>query len=322
MGQGKQYQIGSFNARQLSRSTSTRIKAAMIAKLIRHEQMDLIGMQEVLDADALIPIMAVLGTDWDKVWLCSRPKPGIKDPDHDPRGEGYAFIWNKRRLRLIQTNLLSGEKEPYEPQVYNEYRVDFKQELMELVRDPVYGRFTVSGLGGGNFELRILMDHIRFNGIDEEKDRRFWKLRQNEFDVLTKSILPKLEDMTYGTQMPSYTILMGDYNMNLRRFWTKKPFLETPQDGLALGDKKIVTVQDQPTKLRSPNYKKPNEPTVGYLHNFDHFSYNINRLSALHPACRRVDVMGTGYYSEYYGDYDRYRLEISDHIPIILTISP
>ena len=320
MGMGKTYSIATFNAGNLSRSTCTRQKSSFIADMIRHEEIDLIAIQEVKDADSLIPIVAALGQDsWEFSWLNARPKRGFVDVDHDPYGEGYAFLWNRRRLQRITTTLIDGSHGIYDPLVYDQYQVNRPQGQRELIRDPVFGRFSPQGLGGGNFELRILCDHIRYNGIDEDKDRFFWPMRQNEFEVLTRTLLPKLEDMVFGSQMPSYMIALGDYNMNLQRFWTKKPYLAEPSEGYVMGDKRIVTVQDQLTTLKKPKAGKQ-EQTVGYLHGFDHFSYNKNRLASLHPKVRRCDIMSDGYYSIYYGDYDRYRMEISDHIPVVMTL--
>ena len=321
MGQGKQYTIGSFNVNRLARSTSTRVRAEQIAGIIRHEQMDLVAMQEVLDHDALLPILTCLGQSWESVWLNARPKKGMKDVDHDPGGEGYAFLWDRRRLRKMQTALLNGETENFEPCIYEKYAVKKGKGQQDLIRDPVYGRFTPSGLGGGNFEIRILCVHIRYNGLSEDSDRFYWPMRQNEFDVLTQTLYPMLEDAVYGAQMPAYTILLGDYNMNLKRLWTKKPYLDTPDEGIAIDDKVIVTVQDQLTTLKKPK-KSMMETTRGYQHNYDHFSYDVKRLSALNPSHRRIDVVGSSYYTIYYDNYDRYRDEISDHLPIAITINP
>ena len=318
MGFGKKYIIGSFNVNGLSRSTATRYRSSRIADIIRQERMDLLAMQEVMDPDALKPVISALGGGWDMVFLQSRPKSGMLDVDHDPRGEGYAFLWDTRRLRKLHIDLLSGEEDTWEPQVYWKYHTNGAEHT--LIRDPVLGRFTPCDLGGGNFELRVLCNHIRYNGIDETRDHFFWPKRQQEFNVLMKTILPRVEDSVYGSQMPSYTILLGDYNMNLQRIWTKKPWIEVPSDGMIVGDKRIVTVQDQLTTLKKP--KNSGDRTSGYQDNFDHFSYNVRRLSALQPACRRVDVVGSGTYPIYYGDYDRYREEISDHIPIVLEINP
>ena len=293
-----------------------------IAEMIRHEGMDLVALMEVTDEDALTPVLTCLGPGWEKSWHLSRPKRGVSSADLDVVGEGYAFIWNKRRLARIQSTLLNGQKKDFEPVIYDRYNVHAQKGLKELVRDPLYGRFTPSGLGGGNFELRVICDHIRFNVFDNQKDRLMWGRRQNEFDVLTKVMYPRIEDMNYGSSMPAYTVLMGDFNLNLRRFWTGKPFIDTPQDGLIIGDKRILTVQDQLTTLKKPKDKNPQESTVGYQNNFDHFCYNANRLASMRPAYRRVDVMGTSYYTAYYGDYDRYREEISDHIPIVMTLTP
>lgn len=320
MGHGKEYIIGSFHVTDLSRSTSTRYRAQQIADLILHEGMDLVALQGIRDSDALTPILTCLGKSWNRSWLLSRPKKGIRDVDHDPRGEGYAFLWDTRRFRLLQSTLLNGDKKDAEPEICSKYRSGRDKGLETLPRDPVFGRFTASGLGGGNFELRLICTRILYNGIDEDHDRRFWPLRQNEFDVLTRQILPQIEDTVYGNQMPAYTILLGDYNMNLMCQWTKKPYIDTPAAGFREGDKQIITVQDQLTTLKKP--KKAGETTVGYLHNYDHFSYNRNRLSALDPVSRRIDVVGNGYYSTYYGNYDRYREEISGHLPIVLVLRP
>jgi len=321
MSHGRQYQIGSFHVTDLSRMTSTRYRAHQIADIILHEEMDIAVMQGVRDADALNPILTCLGRSWDRAWVLSRPKSWILDTDHDPRGTGYAFLWDARRFRLLQTGLQSGEKKEAEPELYSRYRTEKSKDLKTILRDPAYGRFTASGRNGCSFELRLICTRIMYNGIDEQRDWRYWPMRQNEFEVLARSILPQAEDAVYGAQMPAYTLLLGDYNLSLRREWTKKPYLEIPPEGFLEEEKQIVTVQDQLTTLKKPK-KGSAEPTVGYLHNHDHATYNQKRLHALQPSCRRVDVMNISYYSTYFGNYDRYREEISGHLPIVITISP
>ena len=321
MGHGRQYQIGSFHVTDLSRMTSTRYRAQHIADMILHEEMDLAALQGVRDADALNPILSCLGKNWNRAWLLSRPKSGVKDVDHDPRGAGYAFLWDNRRLRLLQTGLLNGEKKDSEPEIFTRYRADKGKGQKELPRDPAYGRFTACGKNGSCFELRIICTRIMYNGFDEQYDWRYWPMRQNEFEVLARSLLPQVEDTVYGSQMPAYTLLLGDYNLSLRREWTKKPYLETPAEGIHEGGKQIVTIQDQLTTLKKPK-RNSTEPTIGYQHNHDHATYNQKRLQTLQPACRCVDVMNSGYYNTYFGNYDKYREEISGHIPIVITISP
>ena len=320
MGQGRQYRIGSFNVNRLSRSSATRFRAEQIADIIMHEQMDIVALQEVLDEDALHPIKSCLGSGWESFWLNSRPKKGMRDYDHDPGGEGYAFLWDRRRLRKVHADTMDGKDGNFDPCIYNRYAVNRKKGQQELIRDPVYGRFTPQGLGGGNFELRIICTHIRYNGLDEESDRFLWPMRQNEFEVLTQTLYPMLADMVYGAQMPSYTVLLGDYNMSLKRLWTKKPYIDTPDEGIVLDEKRIITVQDQLTTLKKP--KKKDETTRGYKHNYDHFSYDMNRFKAVQPHVERVDVVGSSYYTAFYDNYDRYRDEISDHVPVVMTITP
>ena len=322
MGYGKTYVIGSFNACNLSEKRASSEFALQIYNLIRHEGIDLLAMQEVLSGGKpLSRIMGLLGRDWDKVWL---KIPGGNNKDS--REEGYAFIWNKQRLKKVDTVLKGGQKRVYEPRIFNQYKVDRNIGEKELVRNPLYGRFTPRDLGGGNCEIRIICTHIRYNGTKEKWDPSFWKMRQNEFNILTRVLYPKLEDRIYGDMMPAYTILMGDYNMNLKRNWTKPPYINQPEEGIVLIDgpnmKRIITVQDQLTTLKQPKENNPDLNIRGYANNYDHFSYDEVRLKSLNPRCRRVDVIGKKFYDRYFGDFDKYRKEISDHIPIIIRLTP
>lgn len=149
-------------------------------------------------------------------------------------------------------------------------------------------------------------------------------MRQNELDVLTKALYPKLADRIYGDMMPAYTILLGDYNLNLNRGWTKSPYITEPvvilKDGT--NEKKIITVQDQLTTLKQPQKDNSDMSERGYASNYDHFSYDEIRLGTINPRYRRVNVVGKKSYGKYFNDFDTYRKEISDHIPIIIKLTP
>lgn len=316
MGFGRTYVIGSFNACNLSEGRVTREFETLIYKMIRNEGIDLLAMQEVLsEGKPLNNIMKLLGNDWDKVWL---------KISNDSRGEGYAFIWNKQRLKKVDTILKDGQKRIYEPRIFNQYKIDRNAGQKDLIRNPLYGRFTPRDLGGGNFEIRLICTHIRYKGPKGEADPSHVKMRQNEFDVLTKALYPKLADRIYGDMMPAYTILLGDYNLNLNRGWTKSPFITEPvvilKDGI--NEKRIITVQDQLTTLKQPQKDNSDMSERGYASNYDHFSYDEIRLETINPRYRRVDVVGKKSYGRYFNDFDTYRKEISDHIPIIIKLTP
>lgn len=316
MGFGRTYVIGSFNACNLSEGRVTREFETLIYKMIRNEGIDLLAMQEVLsEGKPLNNIMKLLGNDWDKVWL---------KISNDSRGEGYAFIWNKQRLKKVDTILKDGQKRIYEPRIFNQYKIDRNAGQKDLIRNPLYGRFTPRDLGGGNFEIRLICTHIRYKGPKGEADPSHVKMRQNEFDVLTKALYPKLADRIYGDMMPAYTILLGDYNLNLNRGWTKSPFITEPvvilKDGI--NEKRIITVQDQLTTLKQPQKDNSDMSERGYASNYDHFSYDEIRLGAINPRYCRVNVVGKKSYGRYFNDFDTYRKEISDHIPIIIKLTP
>ena len=73
-----------------------------------------------------------------------------------------------------------------------------------------------------------------------------------EFNILTRVIYHNISDRRYGNNLPAYTIILGDYNLNLNRPWTKGPYL---QENVEIDDagirKHIITVQDQLTTLKA-----------------------------------------------------------------------
>jgi len=118
-----------------------------------------------------------------------------------------------------------------------------------------------------------------------------------------------LNTLRFGNFRSVYTIIAGDYNLTL------------PQISLASSDNdfinacenhRMATVQAKPTTLRkySPD---DNPPLVGeacYKSNYDHFSYDQNRLINLASKAERVD----------FEDFAKHRTEISDHVPIYVDL--
>lgn len=104
------YRIGSFNLRNLGLTAlgqKSERSLKMIAEIIKREKFDVVALQEVLsEGKAFISpnyakrsIMMELGPGWDFQWANAETSLA------DTRNEGYAFVWNTRRLRLSTTVL-------------------------------------------------------------------------------------------------------------------------------------------------------------------------------------------------------------------------
>ena len=172
-------------------------------------------------------------------------------------------------------------------------------------------------LGGANFELRIVNTHIRDASREED--------RIKEFDVLVKQVLPRICDHQEisedGEMMPSYTFLMGDYNLALNKSERSIYKIETVTTTKYTGRKRgYRTVQEEATTLKLPNSQiSINEC---YANNYDHFTYEIDLDKKLLLVPQKVEAL-----SKYYADIEDpaeklkgYRAEVSDHVPICLTI--
>lgn len=306
--------IGSFNMFKFNYTSTREISKniSRIAEIIRTEDFDILAMQEVLNRDVLaFRLLPELGPRWDWVWMppVSRSKQAA---------EGYAYLWKKERFRLA-----TGQKDPdedspaarrvFSPRIYRQYSADSMLVNGRLTRDPFYARFESLN---GWYEIRLINTHIVY-GSRSASDIL---MRSREFDKLV-DIFEKVSDKVYRSSRPSYTFVLGDYNLNLKRPWNEAPYLpqETIQRGIGgRGAKRIVTRQDQRTTLHAPSSKAPDEPTRGYANNYDHFTYDELRFEGVQlPHCMRVDTV-----RKYCGDdFDLHRREVSDHIPICLTFS-
>lgn len=310
------YKLGSFNMYKFQAYRSDdKIKKDLdnIANIISSEKFDIVAMQEIFDVKPMNMILNRLGKMWEGAWA----KPNSRSVQ---ASEGYAFIWNTNRITLAESVTTSG-KRVYQPRIYQQYRIDKNIGQKELVRDPFYARFKPKN---ENYEIRIINTHIMFssNSNDEQNEDDVYQLsdvamRRNEFEVLVKSILAKENTWRYGNNLTAYTILMGDYNLNLNREWTSGPYL---QEVVEIDDGrytyKIRTVQDQLTTLKNRSRLNPDEPVRGYANNYDHFSYDEDRFSDLHPKVKRVDTVRK--YCD--DDFEKHKKEISDHVPISIEI--
>ena len=308
--------IGSFNIRKFSRNT-TKEKVGYIKRIIEKNSIDILAIQEILSQGALDSLLAELGTNWQGRW---------KSPDSRSvsAAEGYAFIWNENYICLSQSR--SGRI--FEPVIHKQYP---HKDFSSLIRDPLYGRFVIKA--NKMTEIRLINTHIMFslNREENESDNHdssvklpgAVSMRKKEFEVLASKILPKIDDKVYDrywdeqdeTCRKPITIMLGDYNLNLRDSDAKDTFIDpliTIREGLS--EKRIITVQKELTTLKADLSNARTEG--GYRNNFDHFTYDENR--PIRVDCWAVDAPND---SELFaGDYEKYKKEVSDHLMIVMRL--
>lgn len=353
MSNKESYKIGSFNVKNLSYAASGR-DLDRIANLIK--RFDIVALQEVLSEGGILKgrnlrsisgraqsyersLLARLGTNWDCRWLNPETKskyyPYLGD---DNRGEGYAFIWNTDKFELPRkdSNTL------IEPYVEHRYTTQ-GDNVIRLIRDPGIGRFKVKGRP---VEIRLITTHIVFGKPKEENfaidlPHGATKMRINEFFILAGWIYKKVDDacMSIDASGTVATVLLGDYNLNLRTSNAKSPYVPPvayfdskgrpfrPQ----LGENnknapiKMYTLQDGLTTL-----KKDGE---GLVNNFDHFSVKEDKINYIKGIYKdtKGNVRGTtvidGIHegveatdSDEESKYNTYRTRVSDHLPIMMEI--
>ena len=332
------YKIGSFNLRNLglaAMGSSNERDLKLIARIIRKEKFDVVALQEVLSEGkaflspdyAKKSILMELGNDWDFAWADT-------ESNLDTRHEGYAFLWNKRRLRPSSVKLEDHTIRTFYPRIC-------RLNKRYMNRRPFYARFTPNETpeGGPFMELRLLCVHTYY-GKDTKLDR---EIRQNELDVLMTDIYPQVADRVYKGNMPHYTLLMGDYNVELHRPWkdemrkkenaerllqgkspVAKPYsLRADADDIVesstWGKRRIKTVQDQFTTLKSKDKDGQMTPDFegrGYAHDYDHFSFEESQFEGVKMKAHRVDAVRK-YCND---DFEQYLKKVSDHIPIMMEI--
>lgn len=336
------YRIGSFNLHHLGNASKTE-KLSLIAKIINGEKFDVVALQELHGRDALQQLLEILRKEslGGAVW----------DGEADDEVSDYGFVWNKKRLRRVET-IVDGMKRVYNPRIYKQYRLDRSIGQKKFVRNPYYARFEPCHSGASFIELRLINTHIRFSkgkdGADEDSPGAVL-MRQNEFNVLSEVIFPHIEDRVYGNNRTesSYTILLGDYNLNLKRVHTHSPYLLQEQVVVEDGRKKkeLLTVQDQLTTLKNGKRSEDIEEEIDaaeempgdnnpFSNNFDHCTYNQLRIpSAIQTdsmghsvsltdqgvPCLKVSRVGVLKYLED-GDYKTYLQDVSDHLPILIEL--
>ncbi|OQB13423.1 MAG: hypothetical protein BWY15_01720 [Firmicutes bacterium ADurb.Bin193] len=301
------YKIGSFNCLNYNGLNK---KPDTYCKIIKKEQFDIVALQEIKRKEAIDQMLKLLGPDWTGEF------------DSDFRANDYAFLWNTKRFHLTSAETASGIREN-RPRIYKQYKIDRSNLQTNLVREPYFARFTPSGLiGGGWFEIRILNAHVRFSkgkNSDEMLLPGEIAMRQNEVDVLSKTIYAKEADKIYGNNMPAYTILLGDYNLNKKDSDANSPYIRDEVIEIIDGDrmKRIVTLQSSLTTLSKASEDGSTENKKMLSNNYDHVTFDEIRYRGIESSVYVIDAV-TKYCG---GDYAKYKKEVSDHLPICITFN-
>lgn len=298
------YKIGSFNCLNFGMGASKDIHK--FADIILKEHFDIIALQEIKGQNALNRILALLPAYWEGV------------ADSDCNVNDYAFLWNVRRFELSNAYEM-GISRRYAPRIYKQYRIDRKSGQRDLIREPFYARFFPTGGAAPYIEIRLINTHIRFSKgkeMDEDTPGAI-AMRRNEYDVLTKAIYAKEADKRYGNNRPAYTILLGDYNLNLPSSAAKAPYLiESFEIEDGQNTKIITTVQNGLSTLTKSTENEEKENGI-FANNYDHFTYDAKRFGNIIISCKQINTVEK--YCD--GDKEQHAKDISDHIPVEMNIS-
>lgn len=319
-----QYRIGSFNMKNFG--ANPKRDFATIARIILEERLDVVALQEILSEGKGVRTMLEQCVkyqlyDWDFCWASPNDSSDLNKLfttiQGDRRGEGYAYIWNRKAFKLVETQKM-GKSKQFSPRIVNSLSNDVMSDCSFLARAPYYIR--LEPIYGGFFELRLINIHIYW-GSSSLADIQKRKL---EYEFLVGEIYPSISQRRYGNFRAAYTIAMGDYNLNIL-----KPFT-TPQAKNAYinevynyndGKKQfsVLTTQDQLSTLKAPALHGSGDGALnheGYANNYDHFSYSPQLTHFTGVSCSVVDAVQK--YCN--GDFAYYRDNISDHLPVIMEI--
>lgn len=359
------YKILSFNIQRFSRlatSASGKKDLDTMARIIRESGADIIALQEIINKEALKALLEAIAQQYAQEDQLKRGNKsfdglgrysvrtndiyGYRTKHWEGRwaapvsafggiaAEGYAFIWNRDRIKLV-TNY---ERKSFEP------RIETFSGKNKLVRPPFVGRFMPIN---GRFEFRLINVHIAFSVPARKKheddplykpDAKDRELREDELKQLLDTVYPHWDTKQYDVNrqdrnarpLVPYTFLLGDYNLNLQQSSAKGSKIPKDLEIRISNGMEIVTVNEDLTTLKQKPgnakeaKKREKDRDANLSNNYDHFSYDRIKLS--HHQIDEPQV-GVIYAFDQYKptnsgqtQYDQYREQISDHLPIYLTI--
>ena len=338
------YRIGSFNVRNLKRSSDRDLE--WIAAIIKNTKMDVVALQEVLGEGNVLKgsnyvsasntadysLLNWLGANkWRSAWRYPRPNHEAKTYIYnDKRDEGYAFLWNTDRVQLPEE-----DGEPVEPRIWKNYHTNKDLGGIRLIRDPCYARFQLKALP--RVEFRLVSTHIVFgkpkNEIsDIEVDAGAIGMRNNEFNILAGKIYPRISEYyKYERCNVPYTILLGDYNLNLTG--SAVSLANIPQ--IVCFDEKgrrIPAGSNYFCKINNfqSGLSTINQNNTGLANNYDHFSCDERTQNSIYLRTYVVDWDNEQKYGRFFRKYSQssdvnekyaiYKSKVSDHLPVVIEL--
>lgn len=314
--------VASLNMKNFN---STNKDIAFVAKVLRECRSDIIVLQEVLDqgvaevsfnSSGLGLLRRTIGTHWDatRVSIKERIEDDYPYLKSDKRGEGYAFLWNTQRIELLQDK----NDQDILPSLFADYKPGDK--LNWLRRDPGYGRFKIKNT---KVEIRVINVHLisevpsNENFISKIPIKDKAELRISEFDVVAGKIYKRIHhkrDLNFNSV---YTIIIGDYNLNLEGYGEDLPSIQEVRcydifgNHCDWGFTKMKTVQTDRTTIKG-DYS-------GFKNNFDHCSFieDLKHSHAIRKCNRHIKLDE----SDPEEKIKEYYEKVSDHMPIVVEIN-
>ena len=330
------FRIGSFNVKNLSLATKRDLDR--IARIIIENKLDVVAMQEVLSEGKILTginlnsvsgqakaydysLKKRLGKNWDICWRNPQTHSKNSDDRGDMRGEGYAFLWNTTRVDVPRDE----HNQKIYPKVWTNYKTNVDVGLSRLVRDPCVGRFIARGRKA---EIRLITTHIIYNkqrGEEDDNGVGAVEARNKEFQILAGQIYPRVSEYYKDINHTApYTIILGDYNLNLKTSGATKAFMPS----VACFDERgkqllynegaytvIYTVQEDLSTLKTSE--------DGLANNYDHFSFDGRVKKQIVPySAHTIDAINqSAKENAEESKFDIYRQEVSDHLPIVIEIN-
>lgn len=289
------YLIGSFNTYKMGEQTvQQRLKDwKLIARIINNSNIDIVALQEIFSEKPVAELqryMNFYGCKWDYRFA-------QKETVRNER-EGYAFLWNTKRISLLRDS-----DRIFEPHIEAKWS-------RSLIRPPFVGRFMPVGFNTPFIEIRIINTHIVYSKDRYmERNENDWtslELRKNEYRKLSKAVFPQIAHERFGVFRDAYTLITGDYNLCLQHCLNIDA--EPSDERISISSR-----QHEKTTLSKLQADLPHlDP---YSNDYDHFSFSEHESPYVHQTAR-IDAPRNfcG------GNFDYYRQNISDHVPIILHL--
>ena len=292
------YTIMSFNMRNVGGGALMNRDWSTVADIMRDTRADIVAVQEVFSE---LPFK----------WLCSRLNVGFlsnwryrcvsRQTCRNGRGEGYAFLWNAKRVDLSPIEKDGRPVGVHEPEIRTKWS-------RSLVRPPCVARFIPVGWCVPFIELRVISTHIIFgeDKYSREKDNELSdkEMRLAEYRALSERLFPRVcKDRSDGNFRTPYTFIAGDYNL-----------LQGECSVIDSLPKEEVAFM-KTRQILASTITQGDDSNQGHYtdHDYDHFSYSNREHQYIHGV-ERVDAPAK-YYS---GDFKKYGERMSDHVPVTM----